>query len=168
MEIDHDRMRPRRCRPIETIGQRTIGTLQRAAADLADRPARGTALVELGDEVARALRAQRLDLRQVHLRQHAQHQPHVRLQANHLAIVALLGDIGARQLEAQHAAADDLVADAAVGADAARIRHHALRLAGNVGARVPGVGQPMQRQRRAIRHVPRPAGLRGFQLLPWW
>ena len=95
VEIDHDRMRSRRRRPIETIGQRTVGALQRAVADLADRPAGGTALVELGDEVARALRAQRLDRRQVHLRQHAQHQPHVRLQANDLAVVALLGNIGA-------------------------------------------------------------------------
>ena len=57
--------------------------------------------------------------RQVHFRQHAEHDPHVRLQANHLAVVALLGDTGAGQPEAQHAAADDLVADAAIGTDAA-------------------------------------------------
>ena len=162
MEIDHDRMRPRRCRPIEAIGQRAFGALQRAVADLADRPSYRPALVEFGEEVACALRAQQLDLQQVDLRQHAEYQPHVRLQANYLAIVALLGNVGAGEFEAQHAAADDLVADAAVGADAAGIRHHAVDLAGNVGARVPGVRQPMQRHRRTIGHVPRPAGLGGL------
>ena len=70
--------------------------------------------------------------------------------------------VGAGEPETEHAAADDLVADAAVGTDAACIGHHALRLAGNVGARVPGVGQPMQRERCAVGHVPRPAGLRRF------
>ena len=84
------------------------------------------------------------------------------MQANDLAVVALLGNVGAGEPEAQHAAADNLVADAAVWADAAGIGHHALRLAGHVGARVPGVGQPMQRERRAVGHVSGPAVLRRF------
>ena len=157
MEIDHDRMRPRRRRPVEAIRQRTVGAGQGAVDDFADRPAGRTGLVELVDEVARALGAQRLDRRQVHLRQHVQHQPHVRLQAHDLAVVALLGDVGAGELEAEHAAADDLVADAAIGTDAAGIGHHALRLAGNVGARVPGVGQPVQRQRSRSRPCAAPS-----------
>ena len=162
VEIDHDRMRPRRCRSIKTIRQRTIGALQHAIADLADRPSRGTGLVELVHEVARPLSAERLDRRQVHLRQHTQYQPHVRLQANDLAVVALRGPTGTGELEAEHAAAGNLVADAAVGTDATGIGHHAPRLAGNIGARVPGVRQPVQRQRCAIGHVLRPAVLRRF------
>src|SRR4029077_10677597 len=98
MEIDHDRMWPRRRRPIETVGQRTVGTGERGVADLADRPARRTAGVELGHEVARALGAERLDRRQLHLLQHAQHQPHVRLQPNDLAVVALFGNVTATEL----------------------------------------------------------------------
>src|SRR5437762_7732244 len=39
MEIDHDWMWPRRPRPIETVGQRTVGAGERAVDDLADRPA---------------------------------------------------------------------------------------------------------------------------------
>src|ERR1700751_6374474 len=39
MEIDHDWMRPRRRRPVETIRQQTVGALQPALAGLADRPA---------------------------------------------------------------------------------------------------------------------------------
>ena len=79
MEIDHDRMWPGRCRPVETVRQRASSTLHRAVADLANWPASRPALVELGDEVSRALGTERLDRRQVHLRKHAQHQSNVRL-----------------------------------------------------------------------------------------
>ena len=162
MEIDHDRMRPRRRRPIETVGQRTVGAGERAVDNLADRPAGRTGGIEFAEEVARTLGSERLERRQIHLRQHVQHQPHVRLQANDLAVVALPGNAGAGEPETEHAAADDLVADAAVGTDAAGIGHHALRLSGNVGAGVPGVRQPVQRQRCTVGHVLRPAGLRRF------
>ena len=117
MEVDHDRMRPRRCRPIETIGQRTIGALQCAVDDLAHRPAGWASGVELGREGARTLGSERLDRRQLHIRHHVQHQAHVRLQANDLAVVALPLNIRSSEREAEHAAADDLVADAAVGAE---------------------------------------------------
>jgi hypothetical protein len=43
------------------------------------RPSTRVDLVERVDDVAGALSAERLDRRQVHLRKHAQHQPHVGL-----------------------------------------------------------------------------------------
>ena len=52
-----------------------------------------------------------------------------------------------------------------IGADAAGIGHQRLRLSGHVCAGVPGVGEPVQRDRRAVRHVACPAGLRGFRRL---
>ena len=94
VEIDHDRMRARRRRPVQLVGQQAVGALQHAVADLADGSPGRPALVELVDEVACALRAHGLDRRQVHLRHQAQHQPHIRLQAHDFAVIALLGAIG--------------------------------------------------------------------------
>src|SRR6201987_3067264 len=113
-----------------------------AVHPLADRPARRAALVELGDEVARALGAHRLELRQVHLDEHVQHQPHVRLQPHDLAVIALYGAIGTSELEAEHAAADPLVSDSAIGAYVTRIRPLPLRLACHAGSGGRGVGDP--------------------------
>src|ERR1700681_64811 len=67
MEIDHDRMWPRRRRPVETVGQRTVATGERAVDNLADRPARRTAGVEFSHEVACTLGSERLDRRQLHI-----------------------------------------------------------------------------------------------------
>src|SRR5882762_7138998 len=61
MEIDHDRMWPRRRWPIETVGQRTVGAGECAVDNVADGSAGRTALVELIDEVARTLGPERLD-----------------------------------------------------------------------------------------------------------
>src|SRR5712664_3927133 len=55
MEIDHDRMWPRRRRPIETVGLRTIGAGERAVDNVADRSARRTGGIEFIQEVARTL-----------------------------------------------------------------------------------------------------------------
>src|SRR5882724_12511927 len=55
MEIHHDRMWPRRRWPIETVGQRTIGTGERAVDNLGDRPAGRTGGIEFSQEVARTL-----------------------------------------------------------------------------------------------------------------
>src|ERR1700761_6294529 len=111
MEIDDDRMWPRCRRSIETIGQRTVSAGECAIDDVADWSAGRTAGVELSHEVARTLGSERLDRRQLHVRQHVQHQSHVRLQANDLAVVALLGAVAAGEPEAKQAAAAALVED---------------------------------------------------------
>src|SRR5258708_8839294 len=53
MEIDHDRMWPRRRWPIETVGQRTVGAGERAVDNLADRSAGGAGGIEFIQACAR-------------------------------------------------------------------------------------------------------------------
>src|SRR5258708_8135121 len=82
MEIDHDRMWPRRRRPIQTVGQRTVSARECAVDNLADWPSGRTAFVELIDEVPGALGAKRLDRRQIHFPPHPPPQPHNPLPTN--------------------------------------------------------------------------------------
>src|SRR5216684_9147042 len=67
MEIDHDRMWPRRRWPIETVGQRTVGAGECAVDNVADRSAGRTGGIECSQEVARTLGSERFQRRQLHV-----------------------------------------------------------------------------------------------------